>query len=91
MILMNECLVFIILNSLPLDYNPISIANGTHVKFILDYDYFFSANQQPYLSYASDSNIAQTVTISFTSATDSLAGVLFYSKTKHSINVLEVC
>ena len=64
------------------------MTGGSHIEFELGYSYFYHTRSSS--NYPAGSNVIQTINISLVPANDNFAGVLFYSKTDSSVQLLEV-
>ena len=75
-------------------HGSLSFSNGTSVQFSLGYNFFFDAifnrQQIPADPIRNRSRVLQTVTVSFVPASKNLIGVILYSKTDTTTQVLEV-
>ena len=73
------------------DYGSISVSNGSALEFSLGYNFFFDTRFQSASAPGQDrSHVLQTVNVSFTPASTNLSGLIFYSRTDATIQVMEV-
>lgn len=74
--------------SLNVDYEDIAVEDGGFVQFSLGYDFFYESAFSS--SVETNAGILQTISISVRPAVNDPAGVIFYSSTKKSQQLLEV-